>query len=89
MIETIAVVLTGVGLAASILYYANIIKNANKTQTMQMENRLVQLFMQTYNRFQDPDFLKMYNEVRDREWDSVEGYFEKYGPSWDPTILSV
>ena len=29
MIETIAFVLTGIGLAASVIYYANILSNAN------------------------------------------------------------
>lgn len=32
MIESIALILTGIGLTASIVYYANILNNANKTR---------------------------------------------------------
>jgi len=66
MIETLAFVLTGIGLAASIVYYANILNNANKTRELQLkaqqhaeETRQAQLFMNIYNqglnnqRFQD------------------------------------
>ena len=39
MIETIALVLTGLGLTASIVYYANILNNANKTRELQLESQ--------------------------------------------------
>ena len=41
-IDVFAFVLTGLGLAASILYYANMLANANKT-------RKAQLFLNIYN----------------------------------------
>ena len=41
MIETIGFILTGIGLTASIVYYANVLANANKT-------RKAQLFMSIY-----------------------------------------
>jgi hypothetical protein len=57
MIEVLALVLTGLGLTASIIYYANILNNANKTRELQLktqqqaeETRQAQLFMQLYNR---------------------------------------
>lgn len=51
MIETLAFVLTGIGLTASIVYYANILNNANKTQKTQLETRQTQIFMQILDRF--------------------------------------
>ena len=36
-LEVLALVLTGLGLTASIVYYANILLNANKTQKLQLE----------------------------------------------------
>ena len=55
MIETIGFILTGLGLTASIVYYANILNNANKTRELQLkaqehatETRQAQLYMQLF-----------------------------------------
>ena len=83
MIEYLPLVLTGIGIMASILYYTMTLRNSNKT-------RQAQLFMQAHARFQDPEFTKMYNEVMDRDWSSIDDYREKYlNKGWDETILSV
>lgn len=83
MIEYLPLVLTGIGIIASILYYTITLSNNNKT-------RQAQLFMQTYTRFQDPEFTKIYNEVMAREWDNPDDYREKYlSKGWDDRILSV
>ncbi len=50
---TLALVLTGLGLTASILYYTMALRNANKTQQLALETRQAQLFMQMYNRWRD------------------------------------
>jgi len=68
------------GLTASILYYTMTLRYANKT-------RQTQLFMQVYERFQDPAFTKMWNELMNRSWDSPEDYLAKY--TWDGIALSV
>ena len=39
MIESIPLVVTGIGLTASIVYYASILRNANKTQQQALETR--------------------------------------------------
>lgn len=44
-IEYLPMVLTGLGLTASILYYTVILRNANKAQQLQLESRNAQLFM--------------------------------------------
>ena len=51
--STLAIVLTGLGLTASILYYTMVLRNANKTQQLALETRQAQLFMQMYNRWRD------------------------------------
>jgi hypothetical protein len=48
MIEYLPLVLTGIGIIASILYYSNVLRNATKTQQMQLETRQAQLFMSLY-----------------------------------------
>jgi hypothetical protein len=39
MIESIPLILTGLGLTASIVYYTNILSNANKTRELQLKNQ--------------------------------------------------
>ncbi len=51
--STLAIVLIGLGLTASILYYTMVLRNANKTQQLALETRQAQLFMQMYNRWRD------------------------------------
>ncbi len=87
-LEVVAIMLSGLSISASLIYYSSTLANANKTQIMQLENRQVQLFMQAFNRFQDPSFLNLYLEVKKREWTSVEDYVEKYGEH-DDALLSV
>jgi len=89
-IEVIALVLTGLGLAASIIYYANILNNANKTRELQLksqelatETRQAQLFMNIYNHWNTPDFWKNYWNVMDREWIDYDDYQSKYGRETD------
>lgn len=95
MIESIPLILTGLGLTASIVYYANILSNANKTRELQLkaqlqaeETRQTQLFMNVYNRFQDPDFTKMWINLMQREWKDVDDYWKKYD-AMDSDVLSV
>ena len=78
-LEVVALVLTGLGITASIIYYANILQNANKTQKVQLETRQAQLFMQIYNRFQEIEFRQNFNDVLTREWDDYDDYVKKYG----------
>ena len=56
MIDYLPLVLTGIGIMASILYYSLTLRNSNNI-------RQSQLFMQAHARFQDTEFTKMYNEV--------------------------
>ncbi len=52
-IEYLPIVLTGIGIIVSLLYYAGVLRNANKTQQLALETRQAQLFMQMYNRWRD------------------------------------
>jgi hypothetical protein len=81
MIEYLPFVLTGIGLSASILYYASNLRNANKTQRMQLETRQVQLFMNIDATRGSPEFQKLfYRVVFMDEWKDIDDYYVKYGP---------
>ena len=81
MIEYLPIVLTGVGLTASILYYSVNLRNANKTQQMQLETRQLQLFMNINESRGSPEFQKLiYRVTFVDDWSSIDDYFLKYGP---------
>jgi hypothetical protein len=79
-IEYLPIVLTGIGIIVSILYYASVLRNTNKTQQMQLETRQVQLYMDLHETRRSPEFQKLWFRVAFLdEWDDVEDYYSKYG----------
>ena len=56
-LDTLSIVLTGIGLIVAITYYALQIRNQTKT-------RQAQLFMQIYNRFNTREFVEQMNYLR-------------------------
>ena len=78
--EFLAIIVSVLGLAASITYYAIVLGNANKTQQQQLETRQTQLFMDIYKTVTTVEFNKIYQEMLGAEWSDYEDYLEKYGP---------
>jgi len=70
--EFLAVILTGLGLSASILYYALVLRNSNKA-------RQAQVYVQIWNQFSSPEYLERYFNCLNRKWDDYEDYVQKYG----------
>ena len=65
-LEIIALVLTGLSITASIIYYTNVLRNANKTQQQQIDTRQMQIFMQIYNQsHNNPNFTKAIHRILD------------------------
>jgi hypothetical protein len=59
LLDTLSIVLTGIGLIVAITYYALQIRNQTKT-------RQAQLFIQIYNRFNTKEFVEQMNYLRFR-----------------------
>jgi hypothetical protein len=83
-IENLPLVLTGLGLTASILYYAMVLRNANKTRELQLkaqeltaETRQIQLFTHYYDKIWDKDVQEVYFEVYPN-FNTVDEYMEKF-----------
>jgi len=71
--ELLAIILTGLGLTASITYYAMVLRNQNKT-------RQAQLFMQVHSQWKDRAFIKgFYDMLNNWEWENIEDFWAKYG----------
>jgi len=78
--EFLAIVLSVLGLAASITYYAIILNNANKTQRMQLETRQTQMFMQIYNQFQSSDLRKARRIIMTHQWQDLDSFSGLFDP---------
>ena len=78
MIETIALVLTGLSITASIVYYATILRNANKTQQLALENRRAQLYMQMFLRITSEDFMKRSIDLIRWNYNDQDEFFQKF-----------
>ena len=61
MIEYLPLVLTGIGIIVSILYYTSVLRNANKT-------REAQLFMQSYKETSTPELQQLAYELLSWQW---------------------
>jgi hypothetical protein len=90
--EFLAVTISIVGLSASIIYYANVLRNTNKTQKMQLETRQAQLFIQICNQtLNNPAFMKGYYVIMDSEWKDFNEYIEFLGKpgseNWNDIFL--
>jgi len=69
--DQVIYVLPLMGIAVSILYYAMVLRNQNRT-------RQAQLFMQLYDKFSDPEFLKHQFAISRWEWTDYEDFVERY-----------
>ena len=72
-LENLLNVLPVVSLSIVVVYYAMNVRNANRS-------RQATLYMQLYNSFRNPDFIRGLNELLYHyEWESYEDYVAKYG----------
>lgn len=83
-IEVIALVLTGLSITASIVYYANVLSNANKTQKLQLETRKAQLYMQILDRFSSEENRLRSIEVLTMDVKDYEDYRENWSMYTNP-----
>jgi hypothetical protein len=78
--EFLAIVLSVLGLTASLIYYARVLENQNKT-------RQTQLFLQFYNRLTDKQFFEEFKNTLAQEWTDFDDYLNKYG--YGPTLFDI
>jgi hypothetical protein len=79
MIEYLPLVLTGIGIIVSILYYSSVLRNANKT-------RQAQLFSQYYLRCTTLEYQLAESNLLEVKIDTPEEFIELHGPSSDSKI---
>ena len=83
--EFLGVVLSVLALSVSIIYYANILQNANKTRELQLKAqeqaekaRKAQTFMQLHQTQYDKEGVETVFILHNLEWSDFDDYLEKY-----------
>jgi hypothetical protein len=77
MIEYLPLVLTGLSITASIIYYANVLRNQNKTQRLQILQNMWD-WIST-----EEGYLNM-SELMKMHWTDFEDFADKYGNQTNP-----
>lgn len=96
-LQTLLTYLTLISVPVGVFYHVMTLRNTRKNQQLQLETRQAQLFMQLFNRWNDPSFAKVYGDYRyktcaeannDPEEISkiaIKALFESYDPDiWIP-----
>lgn len=73
----LSIIFAGLSITASIIYYASVLRNQNKT-------RQTQTFLQLHEAKYDHEGLEAFFKLQNRDWDDFEDYMEKYGPYTHP-----
>ena len=71
MIEYLPLVLTGIGIIVSILYYTSVLRNQNRT-------RQAQLFTQLYKDYRTPENLSLMSKAMQMNWNDYDEFQSKY-----------
>jgi hypothetical protein len=90
MVEVdISIIFAGLSIAASIVYYASVLRNQNKTQQMQLETRQAQLYMGLINTLRSPEFRRQWHITEAAEWEDYEDFSIKYSAENNPEVLAA
>jgi hypothetical protein len=71
-VQTLSIVLTGIGIIGAIVYYTLTLRSANRT-------RQAQLFMQIYSKWNGMEFSRQFEIVMNMEWTDFDDFNRKYG----------
>ena len=83
-IENLPLVLTGLGLTASVLYYTMVLRNSNKAQQLQLETRQVQLFQTFLDKITTEMWTIHQKVLREWTWETPKDFYTKYGYPFEP-----
>lgn len=77
-LEVLAILLSGISISASLVYYSNVLANANKTQQQALETRQAQFLMNILNTLRSIEFRNQWHLLERLEWTDFNDFLEKY-----------
>jgi hypothetical protein len=80
-LDTLSIVLTGIGLIVAIIYYAQVLRNTSKARQSQLIMQRSQMY--------SPEYAKTWSEVRSMtDWENAIDWAKKYGRKANPEAYS-
>ena len=77
LLQSVSYVAAAIGVCLAAVYYIVTVRNNNRT-------RQAQLFMQIYDHFREPEFMKTFSDIMDWQWSDYEDFEKKYGRKTNP-----
>jgi hypothetical protein len=81
-LDTLSIVLTGIGMMIAITYYTLTLRNATTA-------RKAQLFMGLYEAYKSPEFRNQLLEIYNMNWESIEDAYQKYSGEHNPQAMAT
>lgn len=85
--QTLSILFAGLSIAASIVYYASVLRNSNKAQKLQHETRKIQLLLE-FNKDKVEDEGRG-SELLSEEWTDFNDWFNKYSQFKNPESYAL
>jgi predicted acyl esterase len=79
-IETISIVFTGLSISLAAFYYISILRNAQKTQQLQLETRQAELYMKLWEKWNTKEFSEMRFDAWNMKHKGHDDFWEQYNP---------
>jgi len=86
-VETVSIVFTGLSISLAAFYYIMTLRNAQRTQEMQLETRQTQIFMQIYQQLNSEDSFRTWAELMNIECENYDEFLRKYDSVVNPDSL--
>ena len=77
----ISVIFAGLSIAASIVYYASVLRNQNKTQQLQLETRKLQIVKEIWDWISDEEGYTQFFQIMTLTWTDYDDFQLQYGSS--------
>lgn len=76
-LQAISYIMGSLGVFVAAVYYISTLRNAQRTQQLQLETRQAQLFMQIYSQsHNDPSFLEAWRKLMNFKWSTFQEFRE-------------
>jgi hypothetical protein len=77
--QTVSMVFGGLSVGVAAIYYILTLRTNQRNIKQTLDTRQVQLFMNIYQKFEEPDFQSTFWDLMSYQWKDFDDYLAKYG----------
>ena len=76
-VQTIGVLATAVSVSVAAIYFIFTLRISQKNMKSNLDTRQAQLFMQIFQRFQEPEFTRQWSALMNTNWSDTDDYYAR------------